>query len=530
MTVKKSEKKSSNQVLRVPKAKNKLGLAVPKITLPHDEFVKSPVESAADFNQLQDKSNTSQTSLTTLTSQPSKTPSSLFDINAQTSQSPLDNQSNFEALETAEQSALPSGSTSHRLSEPSFSPENNFLTLETSFNESSTKETEVINDFSVQPSNQLNNFTDPTSLTSVPSLTRHTAQTSHTSPPSYSSLKTDRLINSTTTTQSIAPERNFQRVPNSLVTVAIPAGLFRGKSKQLYDVLYQLTRGAVVPKRTVRIRKTELMKKSGIGARVTFDTNIAHLQSVGLVKETVFAGEHAGNEFEVFTIEELETMTTMTSHSSHSSLSGHSSLTSLTSSSQKQDSLDSLETSQTRQRLTADSTDAYTKFKTYFKDFDPVDDDSPLAAAFQLLKSAANRQTGKGLTRKDADSFRELIEILINETELAATRTKQVSSYLALGVENLKRRLYPKRETKKERGKNWQSVGKLEREIHSGSENVDPPIDIAALDENLRQTVLGSMRLMISQNGKEAIECFKSSYTQEDWDWLMNELKSEAGT
>ena len=51
----------------------------------------------------------------------------------------------------------------------------------------------------------------------------------------------------------IAPARDFSRVPNSITREAIPAGVFRGKSKQLYDCLYWMTRGAVVPTRAVRI-------------------------------------------------------------------------------------------------------------------------------------------------------------------------------------------------------------------------------------------------------------------------------------
>src|SRR5919202_1089147 len=54
---------------------------------------------------------------------------------------------------------------------------------------------------------------------------------------------------------SAAPARDFSRVANSIVRQAVPAGLFAGKSKQLYDYLYARTRGAVVPVRTVRVTK-----------------------------------------------------------------------------------------------------------------------------------------------------------------------------------------------------------------------------------------------------------------------------------
>src|SRR5215211_7332967 len=52
---------------------------------------------------------------------------------------------------------------------------------------------------------------------------------------------------------TVAPERDYTRVANSIVRHAVPSGLFGeqgGKAKELYDTLYALTRGAIVPRRT----------------------------------------------------------------------------------------------------------------------------------------------------------------------------------------------------------------------------------------------------------------------------------------
>ncbi|HVF48613.1 MAG TPA: hypothetical protein VNA19_00920, partial [Pyrinomonadaceae bacterium] len=103
----------------------------------------------------------------------------------------------------------------------------------------------------------------------------------------------------------IAPQRDFTRVANSIVREAIPSGAFGGKSKQLYDYLYLKTRGAVVPRRTIRIPKDKLMKGAGIGSEVTLRTNLVKLNISGLVIERVYAGTHGGNEYEVFLPEEL---------------------------------------------------------------------------------------------------------------------------------------------------------------------------------------------------------------------------------
>lgn len=44
------------------------------------------------------------------------------------------------------------------------------------------------------------------------------------------------------------------------------------------------------------------------------------------------------------------------------------------------------------------------------------------------------------------------------------------------------------------------------------------------VDDELKQTVLKSLILMVEQNGRESIEVFKTSYTPEDWQWLVDEL------
>src|ERR1700759_2721201 len=133
---------------------------------------------------------------------------------------------------------------------------------------------------------------------SMPSLTTMTSQTRHTPDP-----------------VPVAPVRDFTKVANSINREAVPAGVFTGKSKQLYDCLYSLSRGAVVPSRTVRISRPKLMKKSGIGARVTFDANVERLVAIGFLRVRRITGEHDGNEYTVFLPEEVSTpsQTSMTS-------------------------------------------------------------------------------------------------------------------------------------------------------------------------------------------------------------------------
>ena len=192
------------------------------------------------------------------------------------------------------------------------------------------------------------------SLELVPAVT-NPSQTTQTSQPTHTRQTTQ--TSQASASGSIAPERDYQKVANSISKTAVPAGLFKGKSKQLYDALYAMTRGAIKPTRTVRATKTKLMKLADIGSRITFDTNIRHLQNVGLIDEKIFPGEHEGNEFTVLLPEEaLISVTSQTSQSS------------LTSPAQKLDTLLILETSQTSQSSEPMITGVSDIPKTSFKD------------------------------------------------------------------------------------------------------------------------------------------------------------------
>jgi hypothetical protein len=105
------------------------------------------------------------------------------------------------------------------------------------------------------------------------------------------------------TTKSIAPTRDFVRVPNSVVRDALPAGIFKGESKKTYDALYQRTRGAIVPRRIFRATMSEIMAWAGVSHN-TLKTHLRYLERVGLVKIHYVRGDNTGAEYEVFTPEE----------------------------------------------------------------------------------------------------------------------------------------------------------------------------------------------------------------------------------
>jgi hypothetical protein len=261
------------------------------------------------------------------------------------------------------------------------------------------------------------------SLTSHASQTRPARQTRHTTNTSVS-------VRDNSPEQSpIAPQRDYTKTANSIVREAIPGGLFKGKSKQIYDCLYSMTRGAIVPTRKVRISRPKLMTKAHIGSRVTFDANILHLKSVGLIRVVNITGEHEGNEYEVILPEEVS----MPSQSSHTSQTSHA---------LKVGILDSLESSQTSHTLTADNSTTSGPSKTSYKtNTERIDDDAALAGLITTLKNASQDIIGKELSASDGDRWKELAEVLVAELKIAAARTT-VSNVPAFLSEHLRRRLW----------------------------------------------------------------------------------------
>lgn len=260
-----------------------------------------------------------------------------------------------------------------------------------------------------------------TTQTSQPSPTRHSSQTRHT---------TNISLQDNTPEQSpIAPQRDYTKTANSIVREAIPGGFFKGKSKQIYDCLYSMTRGAIIPTRKVRISRPKLMIKAHIGSRVTFDANILHLKSVGLIRVVNITGEHEGNEYEVILPEEV-------------SIPSQSSQTSQTSHALKVDILDSLESSQTSHTLTPENPTTSGQSKTSYKtNTERSDDDAALAAMFEALKTVTKEVTGREISITESDRWKELADVLIAELKIAAARTT-ISSVPAFLAEHLRRRLW----------------------------------------------------------------------------------------
>jgi hypothetical protein len=355
---------------------------------------------------------------------------------------------------------------------------------------------ELLNQYTAEDKSQIEIFEkSPNTQNIKSSLPRQTSQ-------SGMSTQT-RRSSQTSQSQEIAPTKDFQKVANSITKHAIPEGLFKGKDKHLYDVLYGLTRGAIQPKRKIRVSKTKLMKLSGIGSRITFDSCIERLKVVGLLHLEIFTGEHEGNEFEIFLPEEVKTLTSQSSHSS------------LTNPAQKLEGLVSLETSQTSQSINSTDTKVSEIPKTSLKT--KTDDDEAFAPFIKKFQAAAAELTGKNLSVRDAANLEKIADLLILELEIAARRTDGVSSVPAFLTEILRRQFFTARQQQSSSSSKTSKtksdvVGKSDSEIY----------EIKPLDEKGREAALEQLREFAAD---DFLQDFKKWYTPEDWSWLIKQLE-----
>lgn len=236
--------------------------------------------------------------------------------------------------------------------------------------------------------------------------------------------------------EDVAPKRDFTRTANSIVREAVPAGVFTGKGKQLYDYLYSQTRGYITPRMSARIPTEVVMKGAGM-TRHPFRAHIHRLVSFGLVKVEERAGGHGGNVYTVYLPEEVDP--------GDRGDRGHTG--------------DKVPVEQGSQAHRGDrglspdfqrtSDDSKTSFKT--KDEKLDDEAAPLRTAFfELFEQASKDLTGKGISPAETSKYVELADLLVTELKIAAGRTT-VSSVPAFLEEHLRRRLWKKEKREIER-------------------------------------------------------------------------------
>ncbi len=307
-----------------------------------------------------------------------------------------------------------------------------------------------------------------------------------------------------------SPERDFTKVANSIVR-QIPSGAFIGKSKQMYDYLYSLTRGAIKPTRSIRISKLALMRGSGIKSTHTFYNNMRHLEAIRLIVITRIDGEKGGNSYEVFLPEEINADLEQLAQLAQSvqklpvAVSAVSALTALGSN-----------PTNIRASETA---------KTSFKDIEK-NDDEPFGAMLDVLKNVSEKVSGKSPQKSDRAKWEELAELLAMELEIAAARTKSISNVPAFLAEHLRRRLIGKSAT----GNSTEGKSKTSKSLKIGKANgpeTNQEYQAEPLTEQGRETVLKTMSGYIDKGQKEFVMSLKDTYTTDDWDWLTKQLEKD---
>jgi hypothetical protein len=265
-------------------------------------------------------------------------------------------------------------------------------------------------------------------------LTPISARSTPSSPSTDSTPSTDSISaerqNKLVQSSAISPQRDYTKVANSIVR-AVPDGIFGdngGKSKQLYDYLYTQTRGAIVPSRTVRVPKGKLMKAAGIGSEITLRKNLQRLRDTGLLKESIVAGTHGGNEYEVFTPEEVRQTAARASTPSTPSNPP-----------QLREALPLLEATGSSPSSSLINAITYGEPKTSFKTTEKPDDEA-FAEFIRVMQAAFVEVSTQRATGSDAERLRELAELLTAELKLAAALTS-VTSGPAFLTEHLRRRL-----------------------------------------------------------------------------------------
>jgi hypothetical protein len=307
----------------------------------------------------------------------------------------------------------------------------------------------------------------------------------------------------TSTPTPISPERNFTKVANS-----IKPEIFRGTSQKTYMALYRLTRGAIVPKRIVKITRNDLMAFADV-SEVTLVKHLTYLEKIaGLIKKTSVRGDNEGSNYEIFVPEEVPTPTPTPTPTSIQKLGGPSiQKVGVGVGGNSIENKDTYENSKTSLKTKSKNDDDYARVSEAF---------SVLA---QRLDAAAEKITGKGVSKSEAEKWGTLADLLILELEVAASRADGVSSVPAFLTEVLRRQFFSARQQQttssaKSAKTKIDAVGKTESGVY----------EIKPLDEKGREAAIEQLREFAGEN---FLDDFEKWYTPDDWRWLKGNLKGK---
>jgi hypothetical protein len=293
--------------------------------------------------------------------------------------------------------------------------------------------------------------------------------------------------------------------------------LFRGKSKQLYDYLWSQSRGAVVPSRTVRRSRPQLLRGAGFGSMGTVERCVDFLVEVGLLKVRSIVGEAEGNEYEVFTPEEVGPAlfglhpSTGTTHETGSTGSTLNQVLPVVP-----------ETGSTGSTLSSTESEVSGGPKTSFKtDTKTDDDEAALSDLISIFAEANQKLTGRLPRATERAQWAELASILVEELNAAAARTF-VSSVPAFLAAHLRRKLAPKPATRKKEGNLTKDPGRPSAPPPDPNHRLTPE-EIAERARDIAETIEGGYTL------EQAEAQFGGGYHPEDWALIRSTALAQVG-
>jgi hypothetical protein len=239
---------------------------------------------------------------------------------------------------------------------------------------------------------------------------------------------------SSVTQNGVAPTRDYNKRANSIDRDAMPKGHFPGTSYKLYNALYQRTRGAIVPVRTIQATKRELMEWSNIKSKNTIAVNLQILLANGWIRRSLEIGDHGGSVYEIYTPEEISD----TTHPIPSQLYPTQPVPT-----QKLGLDPTQQSGWVGLGKVIENKDTSAEPKTSFKTNTENDDDEAFADFASTFKQVTKEITGRELTGAERHKLKELADVLVTELRIAAGRTT-VSSVPAFLAEHLRRRLWKK--------------------------------------------------------------------------------------
>ena len=308
----------------------------------------------------------------------------------------------------------------------------------------------------------------------------------------------------------VSPSRDFTKVSNSITKHAIPEKYFRGLSKHTYDVLYQRTRGAINPVRTIQLTKDQLVSFTGL-SKDAVKLHIKYLKDAGLLDSRPVIGSHAGWEYEVFIPEEINYSEQVSVRQSNIGQSKAS------------ENLH-LHTGENLHLLTPSKNTENKEYndspKTSYKT-NTNDDEGALAGFVAKIEGAARKLTGKGLSTKEAAKWEQLADLLILELETASSRTEGISSVPAFLTEVLRRQFFASKQNQTSQSR-FVSGSKTKPDTVGKSElAASETYEIKPLNDEGREAALMQLQEFATEN---FLGDFAKWYTPSDWQWLTARL------